>query len=131
MPIKDPFLQRLLASPVVQEILRTTCGLPSAASESKQGIIRAKPTSPKTTSAVLVVDRTASPIPTIPVPTGTYAFLDTTRQSVAVAWFYSFDWFFLSPMDMTTYEVNEKLKFWLILLVKHFFFRFLKSSWSS
>jgi len=69
VPIKDPFLQRLLASPVVQEILRTTCGLPwwslfpvpSAASESKQGFIRAKPTSPKTTSAVQMVDRLELP----------------------------------------------------------------------
>ena len=54
-----------------------------------------------------MMDRTASLIPTIPVPTGTYAFLDTARQSVAVAWFYSFDRFFLKPMDVTTYEVNE------------------------
>ena len=107
VPVKDPLIQRLLASPVAQEILRTPCGLTSAASESKRGTVRAKPTSPKTTSAVQMVDGTATLIPTIPVPTGTYAFLDTVHQSVAVAWFYSFDRFFLKPMGVTNYEVNE------------------------
>jgi len=107
VPIKDPFLQRLLALPVAQEILLNPSGLPSAASGSKRGFDPAKATSPKTTSAVQMVDKAASLIPTIPVPTGTYAFLDTARQSVAVAWFYSFDRFFLKPMDVTTYEVNQ------------------------
>jgi len=105
-PAKDPFVERLAASSVVQEIVRTPRGPPSDASGSQRGFARAESTTSKTTDAVQMVDRTASSIPTIPVPTGTYAFLDTAHQSVAVAWFYSFERFFLTPVDVTNYEVE-------------------------
>jgi len=104
VPAKEPFAQRPVALPVVKEMVRTPRGPSSAASQ--RGFVQAESAADKTKDAVKRMDSAASSIATIPAPTGTYAFLDTAHQSVSMAWFYSFERFFLTPMGVTNYEVN-------------------------
>ena len=72
----------------------------------------------------------ASPIPTVPIATGTYAFLDTSDQRAKIAMFYSFKRFFLYPIDVLTYEVKELLRFFCHFGLKTFFFPGFRPSWS-
>ena len=106
MPAKDLFVQRPIASPLVKEMVRTPRGPSSAVSGSQRGFVQAESAADKTKDAVKRMDRAASSIPTILAPTGTYAFLDAAHQSVSMAWFYSFERFFLTPMGVSNYEVN-------------------------